>query len=293
MWRSVCGLTATAPVGSINHPFGSNRRQMKKLTKFVTGAVSVLFILWFAETPAAPQTPGARPAASTPRRTVAGKPDLNGIWQVLNTAAWDIQDHSGQLGVPPGQGVVEGNEIPYQPWALAKKAENFAKRITADPTEANCFLPGIPRATYLPFPFQITHTPDNVAISYEFAHALRTIPLEGGKHIEGLPSWMGESRGRWEGNTLVVDVGNFNDETWFDRAGNFHSDQLHVVERYTLTDPEHILYEATIEDPKVFTRPWKMSMPLYRLVDNHPKLLEYECVYYLQEERFKDAPFKK
>ena len=122
----------------------------------------------------------------------------------------------------------------------------------------------------------------------------RTIALDGSPHPDGLPgTWMGDSRGRWEGNTLVVDVRNFNDETWFDRAGNFHSDELHVVERYTLTDSDHILYEAAIEDPKVFTGPWKISMPLYRRVEKNAKLLEYECVYYLQEERFKNAPFKK
>jgi hypothetical protein len=166
--------------------------------------------------------------------------------------------------------------------------------MTADPAETNCYLPGVPRATYMPFPFEIIQTPNYMAISYEFAHALRSIALDGSSHPEGLPgAWMGDSRGRWEGNTLVVDVRNFNDETWFDRAGNFHSDELHVVERYTLTDSDHILYEATIEDPKVFTRPWKISMPLYRRVEKNAKLLEYECIYYLQEERFKNAPFKK
>ena len=231
-------------------------------------------------------------AQSNLPRTADGKPNLNGIWQALNTAAWDIQDHGGALGVPPGLGVVEGNDIPYQPQAAAKKQENFAKRQTADPTEANCFLPGVPRATYMPYPFEIVQTVDNLAFRYEFAHALRLIPMNS-KHAEGLPTtWMGESRGRWEGDTLVIDVTNFNDETWFDHTGNFHSDALHVVERYTMTDPNHILYEATIEDPKVFTRSWKMSMPLYRHVEKNAKLLEYECVFYLQEERYKNAPFK-
>jgi len=230
-------------------------------------------------------------AAGTP--APAQTPNLNGIWQVLNTAAWDIQDHSGQLGVPPGQGVVEGNEIPYQPQALAKKRENYANRAKADPTEANCFLPGVPRITYMPFPFEIVQTRNKIAIRYEFAHALRIIPVDGTPHPEGLPeTWMGDSRGRWEGNTLVVDVTNFNDQTWFDHAGNYHSDALHVVERYTLVNPDRIMYEATIEDPKVFTRPWKISMPLYRRAEKNVKLLEYECVYYLQEERYKNAPFK-
>ena len=221
------------------------------------------------------------------------KPDFNGIWQALNTAAWDLQDHSGQSGVPPGPGVVEGGEIPYQAWAAAKRQQNFAQRATADPTEAKCFMPGVPRATYMPYPFEIVQTPKTIAIAYEFAHALRTIPMDGSPHPDGLPdAWMGDSRGRWDGNTLVVDVRNFNEDTWFDRAGDFHSDALHVVERYTLTDPNHILYEATMEDPKVFTKPWKISMPLYRVMDKNAKLLEYECVFYLQEEKFKNAPFK-
>jgi len=220
------------------------------------------------------------------------RPDFSGVWQALNTAAWDLQDHTGSLGVPPGQGVVDGGEIPYQPWAVARKAENFAKRRTADPAEAECYLPGVPRATYMPFPFQIVQTPKLVAVTYEFAHALRTIPMDGSAHGDLTDTWMGDSRGRWEGNTLVVDVTNFNDRTWFDRAGNFHSDALHVVERYTLADSDHIQYEATIEDPKVFTRPWKISMPLYRRRDQNVKLLEYECVYYLQEEKFGKAPFK-
>ena len=226
-------------------------------------------------------------------RTADGKPDFSGVWQALNTAAWDIQDHNGQLGVPPGQGVVDGNDLPYQSWALAKKKENFANRATADQTEANCFLPGVPRATYMPYPFESVQTPRRIAISSEFDHALRQIPVDGSTHPDGLPgTWMGDSRGRWEGDTFVVDAADFNDQTWFDRAGNFHSDALRVVERYSLIDRDHIRYEATIDDPKVFTRPWKMSMPLYRVIDKNARLLEYECVYYLQEERYRNAPFK-
>jgi len=237
---------------------------------------------------------GAQPSekASTAPRLIAGRPDLNGIWQALNTAAWDIEDHVGQLGVPPGLGVVEGNELPYQPWAAKKREENAAQRKTSDPAESDCFLPGVPHATYLPYPFEIVQTPARMAIRYEFAHALRTIPLDGSPHPDGLPdAWMGDSRGHWEGATLVVDVRNLDERTWFDQAGNFHSDALHVVERYSLTDSDHMLYEATVEDPKVFTRPWKMRMPLYRLVDPKATLLEYECVFYLQEQRYKNAPF--
>ena len=229
---------------------------------------------------AAAQAQGAPTQAYAPPRMPGGKPDFEGIWQVLNTAAWDIQDHAARLGVPAGQGVVEGNEIPYQPWALAKKQENFKNRATADP-ETTCLLPGVPRVTYMPFPLQIVQTPTYVAIFYENVHAERVIYTNGSRHLEDITFWNGDSRGHWEGDTLVVDVTNFNDKTWFDRAGNFHSDALHVVERYTRSGPDHIAYEVTIEDPKVFTRPWKMSMPLYRRQEKNLQLLEYECYTYL------------
>jgi hypothetical protein len=218
-------------------------------------------------------------------RMADGKPDLSGIWQVLNTAAWDIQDHAASLGVPGGQGVVEGNEIPYLPSALARKRDNFANRRTADP-ETKCYEPGVPRATYMPYPFQIVQTPTFVGILYEYIHLTRHIYLDGTPHPKGPIDnwWMGDSRAHWEGNTLVVDVIHFTDQTWFDRAGNFHSDALHVVERYTPTDRDHLLYEATIEDPKVFTRPWKMSMPLYRRQEPNVQLLDYECYALLEEQ---------
>lgn len=256
----------------------------------IAGAAAILAVLCLAEFPEAARR-GAPAPQFTPPRTADGKPDFNGLWQVLNTANWNIQDHSGELGVPPGQGVVEGNEIPYQPWALAKKQDNYAKRATGDLTESECFLPGVPRATYMPYPFEIVQTPSSIAIRYEFAHAFRTIPMNGSPHPEGFPpTWMGDSRGRWEGDTLVIDAVNFNDQTWFDRSGNFHSDALHVVERYAMTSPDHIAYEATITDPKVFSRPWKMSMPLYRRTEKNVKLLEYECVFYLQEQRYGRVP---
>ena len=233
------------------------------------------------------------PVSGQTRAAKQVTPDLNGVWQTLNTAAWDLQDHTGALGTPPGLGVVEGNEIPYLPAALAKKRENFAKRETADPTAVNCYLPGVPRATYMPHPFEIVQSPRKIGILYEFGHATRQIPLDGSPHPDGLPdAWMGDSRGRWENGTLVVDVNGFNDQSWFDHAGNHHSDALHVVERYSLTDPGHIQYEATMEDPKVFTRAWKISMPLYRRLEKNARPLEYECVFYLQEERYKNAPFK-
>jgi hypothetical protein len=225
---------------------------------------------------ASPMT-GQSPGAGALPRTAEGKPDISGFWQVVNAAAWDIQDHRAQPGVPAGQGVVEGNEIPYQPWALARKKENFENRATADP-ERNCYLPGVPRITYMPFPFQIVQSRGELVVLYEYVHAVRTIHADETKHpADHVESWLGDSRGHWEGDTLTVDLADFNDRTWFDRAGNFHSDALHVVERYTPLDSDHLQYEATIEDPKVFTRPWKMSMILYRHREKNFQLLEYEC----------------
>src|SRR5262245_13903205 len=228
----------------------------------------------------------------TPPKNAYGQPDLQGIWQAVTTAAWDIQDHPGQrfpglparFSVPAGPGVVDGNELPYQPSALARKQENFKNRLTADP-EAQCYLPGVPRITYMPHPFQIFQLSDRVVILYEYLHTTREIFSDGSRHpTMPVEFWMGDSRGRWEGNTLVVDVTLFTDQTWFDRAGNFHSDALHVVERYTRTGRDHMDYEATIEDPKVFTRPWKMSMPLYRRQEMNTQLLEYECYAYARED---------
>lgn len=235
-------------------------------------------------------TAGQGPAYEAPR-TSDGRPNLNGIWQALNTANWDIEGHPARQGpvialgaafsVPAGQGVVEGNEIPYQPWAAAKKSENAANWLTHDP-EIKCYLPGVPRATYMPYPFQIVQSPSVILIAYEFASASRTIYMESTGESP-VDTWMGWSRGRWDGDTLVVDVTSFNDQTWFDRAGNFHSDALHVIERYTPISPDALRYDVTIEDPKVFTRPWTMSMPLYRRLERNVQLLEYRCVEFAEE----------
>ena len=228
--------------------------------------------------PAAGQT-----SSYTAPRTADGQPDLQGIWQVLNTAAWDIEDHNASLGVPAGRAVVEGDGIPYQPWALEKRQENYANRAMLDP-ENNCLTSGIPRITYMPYPFQIVQQADKVNILYEYNHSLRHIYMNGNPHPEGpINWWMGDSRGSWDGETLVVDVVHFTDQTWFDRVGNFHSEALHVVERYTPTGPDHLLYEVTIEDPAVFTRPWTMSMTLYRRMESTPELLEYACYAYMIE----------
>ena len=190
--------------------------------------------------------------------------------------------------------MVEGGEIPYQPWALAKKKENFEKRMMVDVTddkkwhdlgdpELKCYMPGVPRATYMPFPFQIVQgSGDYILIAYEFTTTTRIIRMNW-KGEAPADSWMGWSRGRWDGDTLVVDVTDLREQTWFDRAGDFHSDALHVVERYTPISPYHLMYEATIEDPKVFTRPWKISFPLYRRMEDHIQLLEFKCVPFTEE----------
>ncbi len=233
-------------------------------------ALVVVFVL------SAAAAASAQTAASIPR-TSDGTPDLSGVWQTLNTASWNIQNHVADKGIPAGIGVVDGNEIPYQPWALKKRDENFRTRAKADP-ETKCYLPGVPHITYMPYPFEIVQTPKTTAILYEYVHALRTIYTDGTAHPPGhIDWWMGDSRGHWDGDSLVVDVVDFNEDTWFDRAGNFHSDELHVVERYTMLDRDHLEYRVTIDDPKVFTRPWTMSMPLYRRIENNVQVLEYEC----------------
>jgi hypothetical protein len=246
------------------------------------------------------QFPAYRPA-----RMADGHPNLNGIWEAFVTADFDLQDHEAKAGPhpevmgayggePAGQSVVEGGEIPYQPWALEKKKQNFAKRTTVDVSsdkkwhelgdpEFKCYMPGVPRATYMPFPFSIVQgSSPYVLFSYEFASATRIVRMDW-KGEAPTPSWMGWSRGRWEGDTLVIDVSGFREETWLDRAGDFHSDELHVVERYTPVSPYHLMYEATIEDPKVYTRPWKISFPLYRRMEKNVQLLEFKCVPFTED----------
>jgi len=270
-------------------------RPARRLTLAMLGAVTLLLAIF----PAAAQN--SAPAYKAPRLTGTSNPNFNGLWQSLNEGNWDIQAHAAQPGPPQfgalyaepaGPGIVEGNEIPYQPWALAKKKENLEKRFVRvntdgvrleplDP-EAKCYLPGVPRATYMPFPFQIVQGNNSIVMAYEYASASRIIHMDK-KEEAPADSYMGWSIGHWEGETLVVDVTGFNDKTWFDRAGNFHSDALHVVERYTLASPDVMRYEATIDDPKVFTRPWKISFPLYRRLDQHAQFMEFKCVPFSEE----------
>lgn len=233
---------------------------------------------------------GQAPAAKLPR-TPDGKPNLNGIWQVLNTADWDLQAHAARPSLvlamgaegaePGGLGVVEGGEIPYLPAAAAKKKENFEHRLTADP-EIRCYLPGVPRATYLPYPFQIFQSDKAITIAYEYDSAFRNVYLKDPGPAPA-DSWMGQSYGHWDGDTLVIDVTGLDERTWFDRAGDFHSDALHVIERYKMVTPDVINYEATIEDSKTFSKPWKISMPLYRHVEKNAQLLEFKCVEFVED----------
>jgi hypothetical protein len=250
-----------------------------------------------------PSLTGQSRAAAIPR--LNGKPDLNGIWQTLTTANWDIQAHSakaalamrqgpvvpvpakevlafGAIGaVPAGLGVVEGDELPYKPDALKTKQENQENWLTRDP-EIKCYLPGVPRATYMPFPFQIVQSDKAFFISYEFAGAVRNVFYKDPGEPQ-VDSWMGQSVGRWEGDTFLVEVRGFNDQSWFDRAGNHHSASMKVTERYTMVDADHIQYEATIDDPETFTRPWKMSMPLYRRIEKNAQLGQFKCVEFVTE----------
>jgi hypothetical protein len=229
-------------------------------------------------------------------RTREGTPDLNGIWQTFGDANWNLEPHAAMAGavdtlgaigaVPPSLGVVEGGAIPYLPEARAQRDANFTNRRTEDP-EAKCFRPGVPRANYMPYPFQIVQTDDDIMVVYEYAGAVRNIFMN-----EAVPalveSWMGWSNGRWEGDTLVVEVEAQLGQAWLDRAGNYASATLRVTERYTPLGPDHLRYEATLEDPAVYSKPWKISVPLYRRVEPNARLLEFKCVEFAEELMYHD-----
>jgi hypothetical protein len=238
------------------------------------------------------QTTVERPAR------IEGQPNLNGVWQAMTTAHWNLEAHSAEkiegfyrLGslaaIPAGQSVVDGDgKIPYKPEALAKREENRAGWPESDP-ETKCYLPGIPRATYMPFPFQIIQGGGNILFAYEYNSTNRVVFMS--DHQEPpVDTWMGWSNGRWEGDTLVVETTGFNDSTWFDRAGNYHTNGLKVTERFAPVSENHLQYSATIEDPEVFTRPWTISMPLYRHIAPNAQILEFKCVPFVEELLYKD-----
>ncbi len=231
-------------------------------------------------------------------RTASGQPDLNGFWEALNTANWDLEAHEAaagpilQLGaayaVPPGPGVVVDGPIPYKPDALAMKKKYAANALRED-AEVKCYLPGVPRMMYMPYPVQIVQSKDQILMMSEFASAVRTIYVNGTAPPPA-DTWMGWSNGKWDGDTLVIDskgfmggtVGALDEEgtihvRFLDRAGNYHTDGLHVVERIRRTDADHLSYQATIEDPNVYTRPWTISMPLYRRVEPNMQLGDFKC----------------
>jgi len=261
---------------------------------------------------------GQAPAAYRAPRLPDGRPALNGVWQALNEANFDLEAHvarpamalrTGPYGpvpaapvlalgavgaVPPSLGVVDGGSIPYLADALKKKTDNQEHWLDRDP-EIKCYLPGVPRATYMPYPFQILQSTTALFIAYEYAGATRNVYLKdpGPAPVD---SWMGQSVARWDGDTLVVDVAGFNDQSWFDRSGNFHSDALHVVERYARTAPDVISYSATIEDRNVFSRSWTISMPLYRRLEKDAQPMDFKCVEFVEEllyGRLRKQPLEK
>jgi len=248
---------------------------------------------------------GAQSSGFEPPRLANGKPDMNGIWQALGSAHYNIERHlaepalalrEGPMGpvpavnvlalgavgsVPGGMGIVEGGKIPYTPEALAKRDENKAHWLERDP-EIACYLPGVPRANYMDKPFQIFQNENDFFIAYEYAGAVRDIYMEdpGPAPVD---SWMGWSYGKWDGDTLVVEVTGQYDSTWFDSVGNHHSDQMKVAERWSMISENHLQYEATIEDPATFTRPWKISLPLYRRIEPNAQLMDFKCVPFVEE----------
>jgi hypothetical protein len=253
-----------------------------------------------AAAPAAPAAQGRGTAPARPAR-IAGRPNLNGIYQAINTANWNLEDHSAsatsfwQLGalfaIPAGQTVITDNNgtIPYNPAGLKKRTENQAGWPKSDP-EAKCYMPGLPRANYMPYPFQIVQGQKDILFVYEYASSNRIVHMS--NHTEPpVDSWMGWSNGKWDGDTLVIEATGFNDQSWFDRAGNHHTEALKVTERFSLQG-DNLMYEARIEDPKTFTRPWTIRMPLYRRIEPNVQLLEFKCVEFSEELLYGDLKKK-
>lgn len=215
--------------------------------------------------------------ADTLPRAANGRPDFSGIWQTTSAADFDLEPHIGRRDAPPGPGVVEGGFLPYLPAALAQRKQNFENRLTDDP-RLKCYTPGVPRSVYTPEPFQIFQRERDLTLVHQFGHTVRTIHTNNTEHPkEPNDWWLGDSRAQWDGDTLVVDVKHFNDGTWLDRAGNFHSDALHVVERWTLLDANTIEYKARVADEKVFSRPWGLSVLLHRHREKNFQLIENYC----------------
>jgi hypothetical protein len=260
--------------------------------RFVTWLIAAVAVasIAYSVSPALTAQAPAGGQAYTPPRTAGGQPDLQGVWRAWNLAKFDLEDHGAKPGVPAGRGFVvdpADGKIPYQPTALEKRKQNYENSRNPDPWKnadpyVKCYLPGIPRMTYLGWPFQIIQTPEAVTFVYEWSHKKRVVPISSTPPPPGEETaWMGTARARFEGNSLVINLTNFNSYTWFDMAGNFHSDALKVVERYTPLNADTLQYEATMTDPKVFTRPWTIRMAIPRQKDIG--ILDYECTAMLDE----------
>jgi len=279
--------------------------------KSIVAALAVVGLAMAAPVAAQAQ-PKAKAAAAykAPRGPDGKHPDLNGVWQAMNSAGWDVEPHAaraalqmrpgpynpvpakaivalGAVGaVPAGLGIVEGGEIPYTADAKKQRDANREDYLNLDP-EVKCYLPGVPRANYMHLPFQIFQSEKSMIVAYEYAGAVRNI-LFTDPGPAPVDSWMGQSVATWDGDTLVVKVTGMNDRTWFDRAGNFHSDQMTVEERWTPTGPGVVRYEATITDPATFTKPWKMSFNLYKRVGEDARLNQFKCVEFVEELMYGD-----
>ena len=215
-------------------------------------------------------------------RAADGHPDFSGIWQTLSEAEFDLEPHAGRRDAPPGAGVIEGGHIPYLPEALAKRQANFAHRTSEDPRFKG-WLQGVPRGVYSRQPFEIFQRPAGLTLVHQYGFQVRDIHTDGSKHpdYDYGDLWQGDSRGHWEGDTLVVDINGFNEDLWLDRSGNYHSEKLHVVERWKFIDANTLSYSATLDDPKVYARPWTLSVQLnrrepgYKLIEDYAYTLEY------------------
>jgi len=244
-------------------------------------------------------SPSAHAQSSRPPelpRLASGKPNFSGVWQALTTANWNVLTHGASAGpaeygallaTPPGYGIVDGDAIPYLPAAAEQQRRNYESRWSEDP-EVKCYMPGVPRASYMPYPLQIFHSDDRMLIAYEFAGAARIVNF-GAPQPSAIDSWMGVSNARWDGDTLVVDVSGFNGLAWLDRAGNHASSALHVVERYAFAGPDAIDYSATLDDPQSFSRPWSMHFRLLRNPDPHAHLMEFKCVPFTEKLLYGDV----
>lgn len=261
------------------------------------GLAALCFLGLFA---GAARATDSLPGAANVSSALNERPNLNGIWQALSSAYWNIEAHAASVSPVPDSGafgaasagvgiLLDANgepaparKLPYLETAAAQAAKNFAARAELDPAR-KCYMPGVPRATYMPYPLQLVQTEDHVFIAYEFAGASRTIYMDRPEFVAPVDSWMGHSIGRWEGDTLVVDVSAQVADTWLDRAGNHHSDEMQVTERYRLLGPNHLQYTATITDRKTFSEPWTLSLPLYRRIEPNAQLLEFRCIEFVEE----------